>query len=192
MAHVPVALGVVLLGGIVLSFVLMLMGRDDGADEAGSPGGTAGPARSGAAAPPADRPAGSPSPSGSKKTGRSTSPRSSPRQFDFTGTWRGIVNQGDGASIYDVEITYTGGAQGERVAGVRYPTLGCGGYLTLQSRTPDRVKVLEHLTFGAGKCLDDTEISLTRLGADAARYYFVSSRHTVSSHYVGESQLARD
>ncbi|WP_416983910.1 protein kinase domain-containing protein [Streptomyces sp. T028] len=186
MAPVPAALGVVLVGGIVVSLVPAL--RDGGTSGAGSPGVTAAPVRSSAATGPTSQPTASPSPSSSSssaETGQSTSPPPSPRQFDFNGTWRGIVNQGDGASIYDVEIEYTGGARGERVAKVDYPTLGCGGYWTLQGRTSDRANVVEHLTYGAGKCVDDVEISLTALDADTARYHF-------DDLGAGEGRLARD
>ncbi|WP_460072787.1 serine/threonine-protein kinase [Streptomyces sp. YKOK-I1] len=116
LAPLLAALGVVLVGGIALSVVLMT--RDDGDDEAGSPGGTATTAPYGAATGSTAQPAASPIPSGSpspadpapasEETGRITSAPPSPQQFDFTGTWRGIVNQGDGASVYDVQIEYTG------------------------------------------------------------------------------------
>lgn len=176
LARVLAALGVVLVGGIALSVVLMV--RDDDGDEAGSPGGTAttapyddatGSTAQSVASPTPSR---SPSPSdpadASEESGRTTSATPSPQQFDFAGTWRGIVNQGDGASVYDVQIEYRGGARGERVAKADYPTLGCGGYWTLRSRTSDRVNVVERLTYGAGKCLDDVDISLTRLDDDTA------------------------
>jgi serine/threonine protein kinase len=185
MAPVLAALGVVLVGGIVASLVLMM--RDDGTDGASGPGGTAAPpSRSGTATGPTAQPTASPSPSPSKETGQSTSPPSpSPQQFDFTGTWRGIVDQGGGSSVYDVKIEYTGGDRGERVAKADYPTLGCGGYWTLQSRTSNRVNIVEHLTYGAGSCVDDVEISLTAQNADTVRYYFVEAGS-------GEGELARD
>lgn len=174
------ALSVVLIGGVVLLFVLMT--HHDGTNKAGSRGGTAGQAPASVVTGLTTQPSGSPSPSPSQETGRSTPP--SPRQFDFTGTWQGIVNQGDVGSSYDVEIEYTGGGRGARVAKVDYPTLGCGGYWTLRSRTSDRVNVVEHLTYGTGSCVDGVEISLTGRDADTVRYYF--------SDGPGEGELARD
>jgi eukaryotic-like serine/threonine-protein kinase len=163
------ALGVVLVGGVVLSLVLVLM-SDNGSDEA-SGEGTAGAIATTA-------------------TAQSTeSPPSSSQEFDFTGTWRGLVNQGGGALIYDFEVEYTGGGPGERVANVRSSTLGCGGYWTLQNRTANRVNVVEHLTYGAGICVDNVEMSLTGLDTDTARVHFDDPGNALST---GEGELARD
>jgi serine/threonine protein kinase len=181
-APVLAALSVVLAAAVVL--VLVLRAHDDVTHEPGSGGGTTGPVQSSAAAGPTDQPTESHPGTPAKDPGPSSLPPSSHGQFNFIGTWRGLVDQ-QWASRYDVEIEYTGGGRGERVAKVTYPQLGCGGYWTLRSRTADSVNVVEHLTYGVGSCVDGAEISLTALDADTVRYYFGGAE-------TGEGELTRD
>ncbi|WP_326594947.1 serine/threonine-protein kinase [Streptomyces sp. NBC_01803] len=94
--------------------------------------------------------------------------------FDFTGTWEGTVDEGDGTPPYDVIVEYSGGEVGEQVATVDYTRLECGGTWTLREATDYRVDVLEHLTFGQTECVDEVDITLTPVDENTLRYSFVN------------------
>ncbi|WP_200307315.1 serine/threonine-protein kinase [Streptomyces adelaidensis] len=190
------ALGTALAAVLAITLVLALRDGDGGENDA-----AAVPQRSATVSDADDRPPTpdtSTTPPSTKASPTKPSPTkaspTAPEQFDFDGTWQGTVNQGEGASVYDVRIRYTGGKTGERVAEVEYPKLSCGGYWTLRHRTDSRVDVMEHITYGTGGCLDEVEISLTGLDTDTARYSFDTSGEGLfgSSDLVGEGELTRE
>lgn len=197
-ARMPLLAGLGTALAAVLAVTLALVLRDGAGDKADA---AAVPQLSSTAAADDRSPTDTPTPSEETRPSTSKTPTPTPKassaeaqQFDFVGTWRGTVNQGDGASVYDVRIRYTGGKAGERVAEVDYPQLSCGGYWTLRHRTAYRVDALEHITYGTGGCLDEVEISLTSLDTDTVRYSFDDSDGGLfsSSDLVGEGELKRE
>lgn len=78
----------------------------------------------------------------------------------YVGTWEGTGIQTDADGNPDGEwtitITITGGAYGEVVGTVDYPTLGCGGELILNRVDFDDffLDITEDITYGEDNCLD--------------------------------------
>lgn len=74
------------------------------------------------------------------------------------------VYSGTGAG-YQVDLCICRGGVGEIIALTNYPGLGAGGYLTLDSVSPDGLQLIctETLTFGVGSNIDGGEVRLTRV-----------------------------
>ena len=96
----------------------------------------------------------------------------------FAGTWTGRVTQtGAVAETYDVTITIVAGATRTAVA---YPELGCSGRQELVGADGAELRLTERITVGAGRCVDEVPIVLTRDG-DRLRYAFSLGGNTGSA-----------
>ncbi|MGI8332644.1 protein kinase domain-containing protein [Actinomadura scrupuli] len=92
----------------------------------------------------------------------------------FRGTWRGSIDQPSSSnSPYPTVITITKGRLGEVVGRSSYPTLNCGGKLTLSAASEDRLVLAEHITTGVGGCID-TVLTLKSLSGGKLDYSFRS------------------
>ncbi|PAZ14961.1 hypothetical protein CLM62_16465 [Streptomyces sp. SA15] len=91
----------------------------------------------------------------------------------YQGTWRGSVKQGE-SDTYPVKVNYKGGAIGETVATVEYPTLECSGNWVLVSQTGQALEVKEQITEGKSNCVGVVTITLTP-SADGTLQYAVDS-----------------
>lgn len=83
----------------------------------------------------------------------------------FTGHWEGTGAQRNPTAEWPVTLTLTGGHPGDVVGTIDYPTLACGGELTLQSADTSAasVELAEDLTFGEAVCADGGIVHLAIL-----------------------------
>ena len=89
----------------------------------------------------------------------------SARGIDWDGAWSGI---GDQAGVtYPVEITISGSAHA-----IDYPTIPCGGTLTLVNDAGDRRELDESITTGVGTCADGGRVVLVRSGDQMSFEWF--------------------
>ncbi|MFF3328361.1 cutinase family protein [Streptomyces sp. NPDC002888] len=103
--------------------------------------------------------------------------------FRYEGTWRGTVKQGE-SKTYPVKVNYKGGAIGETVATVEYPTLKCSGNWVLTSHTGQGITVKEQITEGKTNCADVT-VTLTPSADGTLQYAF-------EPHEGGRATLRRE
>lgn len=66
----------------------------------------------------------------------------------FVGTWKGKGSQVNPAAQWSIFIALTPGSAGSVVGSIAYPSLTCGGELTLSSVNSDAIELLEEITYG--------------------------------------------
>jgi hypothetical protein len=79
---------------------------------------------------------------------------------EFSGPWIGDAIQNNSIE-FDILLTLPGGDTGTVVGIVTYPSLNCGGTLTLESQTEDSITLHENITFGIPFCIDQGTVVLT-------------------------------
>lgn len=77
----------------------------------------------------------------------------------YLGTWEGVGTQSNPDTTWPITFTFTGGAVGEVVGTVEYPTLDCGGTLIYLERVSqqyaeDSFNFTEDITWGENNCAD--------------------------------------
>ena len=72
----------------------------------------------------------------------------------YISLWEGNGTQSDEADSWSVSIALVGGPIGSVVGTSSYPSLGCGGSLTLTAVSTESVEVREELTYGLDLCTD--------------------------------------
>ncbi|MCX5064183.1 hypothetical protein OG895_43750 [Streptomyces sp. NBC_00201] len=99
----------------------------------------------------------------------STSPvQSAPSDSPYVGDWHGTLLQ-DNNQVYTIDVHYTGGQLGEKVATVSYATLGCSGQWLLAKASARAIVVREEITKNS-HCIPKVDITLTPLGKDTLDY----------------------
>jgi hypothetical protein len=77
----------------------------------------------------------------------------------FQGSWKGTGSQSDQPGVrWTIALTLGGGAPGEVVGTITYPSLQCGGDLILRGGDGRGIELLERITFG--ECVDRGIITL--------------------------------
>ncbi|MET7696478.1 cutinase family protein [Streptomyces sp. NPDC005485] len=99
-----------------------------------------------------------------------TSPPVQPAPSDspYAGDWHGTLLQ-DKKEVYTIDVHYTGGQQGEEIATVNYPTLGCSGQWLLTKASARAIVVREEITKNS-HCIPEVDITLTPLGQGTLDY----------------------
>ncbi|MFE2424410.1 cutinase family protein [Streptomyces hokutonensis] len=99
-----------------------------------------------------------------------TSPpvRPAPSDAPYVGDWHGTLLQ-DKTQNYTIDVHYTGGHRGEKVATVSYPTLGCSGQWLLTQASARAIVVREEITKNS-HCIPEVDITLTPLGQGTLDY----------------------
>lgn len=77
----------------------------------------------------------------------------------YVGVWEGNGTQNSGSS-WTILITLVEGETNEVVGTIAYPSLRCGGKLTLQSASASELTFLESITYG-GNCVDQGIVTLS-------------------------------
>lgn len=83
----------------------------------------------------------------------------------FSGTWVGTGYQYDTQSRWNIRMTLRASRQATAAGRITYPSLACGGVLSVQTVEQGRVRVLEDITDGEDACVDQGSIELRLLGA---------------------------
>jgi serine/threonine protein kinase len=98
---------------------------------------------------------------------------------DYKGRWTGNVREADN-DLYSIAVDYKGGAIGDQVATVEYPSLACSGRWILTMDTGHSVQVREEITEESSplNCVDEVDIVLTPVGGDSLRYEVTSVQDT--------------
>lgn len=71
----------------------------------------------------------------------------------YLGDWSGKANQNNNTS-WPISLSIVPGTLGSVVGKIDYPSLNCGGELTLKRVTRNSIELAENLTYGAGTCVD--------------------------------------
>ncbi|HEX5724639.1 MAG TPA: hypothetical protein VFX98_04190 [Longimicrobiaceae bacterium] len=87
----------------------------------------------------------------------------------FLGTWKGSgVQSDDPQGGWTIAATLANGRVGTIVGTMTYPSVACGGDLVLRRARPDRLELLEDITFG--DCVDQGIVTLTPSGDGGLDY----------------------
>jgi len=76
----------------------------------------------------------------------------------YIGVWRGSGTQVNPMASWTALLTYTGGAVGTVVGSIAYPSVQCGGQLTLTSVNSASLVLRERITYGP--CIDNGDLTL--------------------------------
>jgi hypothetical protein len=71
----------------------------------------------------------------------------------YLGDWSGKANQNNNTA-WPISLSIVPGTLGSVVGKIDYPSLNCGGELTLKRVTRNSIELFENLTYGAGTCVD--------------------------------------
>jgi hypothetical protein len=82
----------------------------------------------------------------------------------FAGTWVGTGYQYDNQSHWTISMSLRAGGQARAAGRITYPSLSCGGVLSLQTMEGGRLQVLEDITNGEAACIDNGSIDMWLLG----------------------------
>lgn len=107
--------------------------------------------------------------------------RNPPTMLRFLGQWRGTGEQYSPRQNWTIVMDLREGTVGGAIGSITYPSLRCGGTLTLLDIDRDEVHLLEDITFG--NCLDNGTIRMELTGPGVARWdwYYQDGRHGASS-----------
>ena len=83
----------------------------------------------------------------------------------YSGIWSGNGTQDNPPGQWTILIGLNNGAIGSVVGTVAYPSLECGGKLTLQSVNPDSIEFFEDITYGTN-CVDEGTVTLNLVSAN--------------------------
>jgi hypothetical protein len=71
----------------------------------------------------------------------------------YVGVWSGNGNQKNGTE-WSILLSIVPGSVDSVVGTIAYPSLGCGGELTLQQSKNGSIALLENLTYGMDRCIN--------------------------------------
>jgi hypothetical protein len=71
----------------------------------------------------------------------------------YVGVWTGYAKQNNGTN-WSIKISIVPGSINSVVGKIDYPSLGCGGELTLQQVENNSIKLFENLTYGKDRCVN--------------------------------------
>lgn len=85
----------------------------------------------------------------------------------FQGIWEGQGYQYDIEESWTIKLAIVGGQYK-----IDYPSLQCGGVLTLLNATADKMEFREKITYGP--CVDNGDTVITKTGANTANFAWYS------------------
>ena len=103
----------------------------------------------------------------------------------FLGSWEGRGSQSDAPGEWTITAEIAGGGADGAVGTIRYPSLECGGTLTLRVAAPGVLELDERITHG--ECVDGGIVTLTEQQDGRLRYEW---RHEANS-LTAEGMLQR-
>jgi hypothetical protein len=71
----------------------------------------------------------------------------------YLGDWSGRAQQNNNTA-WSISLSIIPGSLGSVVGKIDYPSLNCGGELTLKRVTKNSIELFENLTYGASTCVD--------------------------------------
>jgi hypothetical protein len=71
----------------------------------------------------------------------------------YVGTWSGYGNQNNGTN-WTIRLSIVPGSVDSVVGKIDYPSLGCGGELTLKQASNSSIELFENLTYGMDRCVN--------------------------------------
>ena len=92
----------------------------------------------------------------------------------YIGVWDGQGFQSNGTD-WSILISIVPGRIDSVVGTVAYPSLGCGGELSLLASSNNSIELLENLTYGNGQCIDRGTVSLRPLSSTRLSYAWADS-----------------
>ena len=84
---------------------------------------------------------------------------------NLQGVWEGSAYQKNDDSYWTIKATIT-----PNHSKIDYPSLKCGGELTLLKRTATQMQFRETLTYGKSTCVDDGKIVITQNATNTATF----------------------
>jgi len=106
----------------------------------------------------------------------------------FDGIWEGNGRQSSG-STWTIKMTIESNTTNYKID---YPSLSCGGTLTLLSMSDERVEFNEKLTYGITKCIDNGKVVLVKSSEDKADFIWYYADGTEDARGVVERNLLLD
>lgn len=97
---------------------------------------------------------------------KQSKPRKQIKKYDFDGVWEGRGTQ-RGGSTWSIKILVF-----KNNHKIEYPSLSCGGPLTLIEQTNNSIKFKEKISFGRGRCINGGMVELILTGEDTAKYFW--------------------
>ncbi|KAB7886193.1 hypothetical protein [Poseidonibacter ostreae] len=96
---------------------------------------------------------------------------------DIQGTWTGNAKQFNNNTEWSVKVNIVDGKYT-----ISYPSLNCGGVLTLLKSTKTQVTFREKITYGKLKCVDNgiATIKLTSSNTSEYKWYYNNGKHGAS------------
>ena len=85
----------------------------------------------------------------------------------FNGVWQGTCGQYH--TSWTVKLTIR-----DHLYRIDYPSLACGGKLTLLSSSPKKLEFQEQLEYGESNCRDNGRVKLLLLNDTTAKYFWYS------------------
>jgi hypothetical protein len=87
----------------------------------------------------------------------------------YVGVWRGSGVQKNG-SQWSILITLIAGEVDSIVGTIAYPSLSCGGELSMRKVNQDSIELFEELTYGISSCVNNGTTTLQRASAKKLNY----------------------
>lgn len=88
----------------------------------------------------------------------------------FDGVWKGVGEQFDDKSTWTIKMTILDGKYY-----IQYPSLECGGVLTLLSKNSSKLEFHESIIYGLSDCLDNGKTIIKKSGENSAQFIWYDS-----------------
>ncbi|MDY7008496.1 MAG: hypothetical protein SWX82_32390 [Cyanobacteriota bacterium] len=89
----------------------------------------------------------------------------------YVGVWEGSGVQNTG-SEWSIFLALIPGPIDSIVGTIAYPSLRCGGELTLQKFTEEKIELFENITYGKSSCVNRGDITLEFFSRRKLNYYY--------------------
>ncbi|NET25672.1 hypothetical protein [Okeania sp. SIO1I7] len=89
----------------------------------------------------------------------------------YVGIWEGSGVQNTG-SEWSIFLALIPGPIDSIVGTIAYPSLRCGGELTLQKFTEEKIELFENITYGKSSCVNQGYITLEFVSRRKLNYYY--------------------
>ncbi|NEQ40182.1 MAG: hypothetical protein F6K40_29645 [Okeania sp. SIO3I5] len=89
----------------------------------------------------------------------------------FVGVWEGSGVQNTG-SEWSIFLALIPGSIDSIVGTIAYPSLICGGELTLQKLTEEKIELFENITYGKSSCVNRGYVTLEFVSRRKLNYYY--------------------
>lgn len=107
--------------------------------------------------------------SNKKQVNKNTIKENASVEFSFLGSWAGVGYQSSG-SKWTIKVVLNEGDYR-----IDYPSLACGGPLTLISKSTNKMVFRESITRGVGKCTDGGKLIISRINDNELKWVWFDS-----------------